>query len=133
MDERALTLLCVDDDPRVLQVLKEHFTLQGFGVVTATTGVEAFLQVVRWSPQAVVLDLFIPRLGGLGVLERIKKLDPGIVVILISGVPKALEVLGEAGLSVAGAFAKPVDLDRISEALARASVKPPKKIGRAHV
>ncbi len=125
MDDRVPTLLCVDDDPGVLQLLKEYFDLQGFAVVTATTGVEAFLQVVRWSPQAVVLDVFMPRLGGLKALERIRKLDPGIVVILISGVPKALEVLGEAGLSVAGAFAKPVDLEQISEALARAGVKPP--------
>ena len=119
-------LLCVDDDPRVLQVLKEYFTLQGFGVVTATTGVEAFLQAVRWAPKAVILDLFIPRFGGLGVLERIKKLDPEIVVILISGVPNALEVLQEAGMSVAGAFAKPVNLDQISETLARAGVMPPR-------
>ena len=118
------TLLCVEDDPRVLELLKEHFTLQGFGVVTAMTGVEAFLQVVRWAPRAVILDLFIPRLGGLGALERIKRLDPGIVVILISGVPNAVELLQEAGVSVAGAFTKPVDLDRISETLARAGVAP---------
>lgn len=120
------TLLCVDDDRRVLALLKEHFTLQGYGVVTATTGVEAFLQVVRWAPQAVILDLFMPRLGGLGALERIQGLDPGIVVILISGVPNALEMLQEAGVSVSGAFKKPVSLDRISEALAGAGVAPSK-------
>lgn len=118
------TLLCVEDDPRVLELLKEHFTFQGFRVVTATTGVEAFLQAVRWAPRAVILDLFIPRLGGLGALERIKRVDPEIVVILISGVPNAVDMLQEAGLSVAGAFTKPVDLDRISETLAQAGVTP---------
>ncbi len=124
MDERVPTLLCVDDDPVVLQVLKEYFTLQGFGVLTARTGVEAFLHVVRWAPQAVILDVFMPRLGGLEALKRIKKLDPEILVILISGVPNALEMVEEAGLTVAGAFTKPVSLDRIAEILARAGVRP---------
>lgn len=118
------TLLLVEDDPRVLALLKEHFSQEGYGVVTATTGVEAFLQVVRWAPQAVILDLFIPRLGGLGALDRIRRLDPGIVVILISGIPNAVDMLQEAGVSVAGAFTKPVNLDRISETLARAGVTP---------
>ncbi len=127
MDERVPTLLCVDDDPPVLQVMREYFTLRGFGVVTARSGVEAFLHVVRWAPKAVILDVFMPRLGGLEALKRIKKLDPEIVVILISGFPNALEMVAEAGLTVAGAFTKPVNLDRISETLTRAGVKPPKK------
>ncbi|MBI3625880.1 MAG: response regulator [Candidatus Rokubacteria bacterium] len=125
MDERVPTLLCVDDDPPVLQVMREYFTLRGFGVVTARSGVEAFLHVVRWAPKAVILDVFMPRLGGLEALKRIKTLDPEIVVILISGFPNALEMVAEAGLTVAGAFTKPVNLDRISETLTRAGVTLP--------
>lgn len=122
MHDRLSALLCVDDDPRVLQLMKEHFSLQGFVVVTARTGLEAFLQAVRWSPRAVILDLFIPGLGGLQALERIRKLDAEITVILISGVPNALDMLAEAGVSVTGAFTKPVDLNRISETLTKAGV-----------
>jgi DNA-binding response OmpR family regulator len=125
MDDRVPTLLCVDDDPSVLQVMREYFILRGFGVVTARSGVEAFLQVIRWAPNAVILDVFMPRLGGLEALKRIKKLDPEIVVILVSGVPNALEMVTEAGLTVAGAFRKPVKLDRISETLTGAGVTPP--------
>ena len=125
MDDRVPTLLCVDDDPLVLQLMREYFALRGFGVVTARSGVEAFLQVLRWAPKAVILDVLMPRLGGLEALKRIKKLDPEIVVILISGVSNVLEMVAEAGLTVAGAFTKPVNLDRISEALTRAGVTPP--------
>lgn len=131
MNPRTPTLLCVDDEPKIRELLKEHFTLQGFDVITAATGVEAFLQVVRWAPEAVILDVFMPRLGGLEALGRIKKLAPEVVVILISGVPNALELVAEAGLTVAGAFTKPVHFDRITEALARAGVKPPKKPSEA--
>ena len=66
MDDRVPTILCVDDEPEILEVLKEYLTAQGFHVVTATNGVEAMFQTQRCLPKAVILDLFMPRLGGLG-------------------------------------------------------------------
>ncbi len=125
MDDSFPSILCADDDPLVLERLKEHFTLQGFIVLTATNGVEACLQVKRWAPKAVILDLLIPRLGGMGTLSRIRAFNPSIPVILVSDTAEALDLLTEAGLNVAGAFAKPLDLNRISDALARADVTAP--------
>ncbi|HET7876835.1 MAG TPA: response regulator [Methylomirabilota bacterium] len=125
MDESFPTILCVDDDTEILELLKEYFTLQGFVVLTATNGVEAFLQVQRWRPRAVILDLFMPRLGGIGALQRIKALKPDIVVILMSGMSSALDLVTEAGLSVAGTFPKPLDLEKLSETLEQAGVAPP--------
>ena len=90
MDDSLPSILCVDDDVDVLELLKEYFTEQGFVVLTATNGVEAFLQVKRWQPKAVILDLFMPRLGGIGALGRIKALNPDVVVILVSGMGNAL-------------------------------------------
>ena len=126
MDTHLPSILCVDDDPAVLDLLKEYFTLQGFVVLTATNGVEAFLQVKQWMPRAVVMDLFMPRLGGIGALGRIKALNPGIAVILVSGMGNALDLVTEAGLSVAGALAKPLDLGKLSETLARVGVTAPR-------
>jgi len=125
MDDSLPSILCVDDDVDVLELLKEYFTEQGFVVLTATNGVEAFLQVKRWQPKAVILDLFMPRLGGIGALGRIKALNPDVVVILVSGMGNALELVTEAGLSVAGAFVKPLDLMKLTDTLARAGVVAP--------
>ena len=52
MDDSLPSILCVDDDVDILDLLKEYFTEQGFVVLTATNGVEAFLQVKRWQPKA---------------------------------------------------------------------------------
>jgi CheY-like chemotaxis protein len=125
MDDSIPSILCVDDDVDILELLKEYFTEQGFVVLTATNGVEAFLQVKRWQPEAVILDLFMPRLGGIGALGRIKALNPDVVVILVSGMGNALELVTEAGLSVAGAFTKPLDLMQLSDTLARSGVVAP--------
>ena len=125
MNDSIPSILCVDDDIDILELLKEYFTEQGFVVLTATNGVEAFLQVKRWQPKAVILDLFMPRLGGIGALGRIKALNPDVVVILVSGMGNALELVTEAGLSVAGAFTKPLNLVQLSDTLARSGVVAP--------
>jgi len=132
MEIQQSTILCVDDEPEVLDLLKEHFGLQGFVVLTATNGVEAFLQAKQWMPRAVVMDLFMPRLGGIGALARIKALNPGIAVILVSGMGNALDLVTEAGLSVDAAIAKPLDLAKLSEALARVGVMAPAALAAEH-
>lgn len=128
MSDTYPSVLCVDDDPEVLEQLKEHFTLQGFIVLTAGDGVEACLQVKRWAPTAVILDLLIPRLGGIGTLSRVRALSPGIPVILMSDTAGALDLVTEAGLNVTGSFVKPLDLAAVSEALARAGVTVPTEL-----
>jgi DNA-binding response OmpR family regulator len=125
MGDSYPSVLCVDDDPDVLEQLKEHFTLQGFIVLTATNGVEACLQVKRWAPRAVILDLLIPRLGGIGTLTRIRAFNPSIPVILLSETAEALDLVTEAGLNVTGTFTKPLHLTAISDALGRAGVTVP--------
>ncbi len=127
MEQPTTTILCVDDEPEILEILTEYLTRQGYLVVTATNGVEAMFQVQRSLPQAIILDLFMPRLGGLGALDRIRRLLPEIVPILVSGNPGALAMVTEAGINVAGAFEKPLDLVGILGALAQAGVLPPRK------
>jgi DNA-binding response OmpR family regulator len=117
-------LLCVDDDPKIRLLLDDYFTPRGYHVITAATGAEAFLQAVRWPPAAVILDVFLPRPGGLATLERLRRLDPGVPVILISGVPNALDMLTEAGVEATAAFTKPVELEELAAALSSAGVPP---------
>ena len=128
MQETFPSILCADDDLEVLERLKEFFTLQGFIVLTATNGVEACLQVKRWAPRAVILDLFIPRLGGIGTLGRIHAIDPTLPVIMTTDSGEGLAMVSNAGLGVAATFAKPLDLPCISKALARAGVTPPAEL-----
>jgi CheY-like chemotaxis protein len=125
MNDTLPSILCADDDPESLEILREHFSLQGFIVLTASNGVEACLQAKRWAPRAAILDLFIPRLGGIGVFARIRAFDPDMAVILVSETEGALDLVVEAGLGVTAAFTKPLDLEKISDTLAGAGVTAP--------
>jgi CheY-like chemotaxis protein len=126
MATRSPRILCIDDESEVLAILSEYFTEQGFAVRTAKNAHEAILEAKRWMPKAVIVDLVMPRLGGIETVERIRRLNPGIVVILISGRPDALSNASEMGATVAGAFAKPLDLPQVLAVLLAAGVTPMK-------
>jgi len=124
-------LLCVDDEPDGLEAMSRYFAAQGFAVRTAANGLEAISEVKRWTPRVVILDLLMPRLGGLGAIERIRKINPGVVIVLIGGDSQVLDMAAEAGVCVAAAFAKPLDLPRVVEMLHGIGVAPAKAEGSA--
>lgn len=117
-------ILLVDDEPEVLEILSEFLAEQGFAVRTAMEGNEAVLEAKRWTPTAVLLDLMMPNVGGLEILERIRQVNPGVVVVLMSGQSRAIDLLARAGLRVAGAFPKPLDLPELLATLEQAGVVP---------
>jgi DNA-binding response OmpR family regulator len=125
MNTQLPSILCVDDDPSVLELLTDFLTIQGFDVLTASNDVEAFLQAKQWKPRVVIMDLFMPQLGGLGALARMKALQPDISVILMSGMDTALDLVTEAGLTVTAALTKPLNLSQLLEVLELAGMPAP--------
>jgi CheY-like chemotaxis protein len=108
----------VDDDRDVRDVLVESFRLAGFDVLAAANGLEALLYVKRERPDAVVLDLMMPRLGGVEALKRIRSYNPGIRVLVVTGNidPELQRQATAAG--AAGVFIKPVPAATLISALA---------------
>src|SRR5881628_3929575 len=80
-----MRVLIADDDADVREVLVESFRDAGFDVLQAANGLEALLCVKRDRPDAVVLDLMMPRLGGVEALKRIHAFNPGIRVLVVTG------------------------------------------------
>ncbi|MGI8545874.1 MAG: response regulator [Gemmatimonadaceae bacterium] len=68
----AERVLVVDDEPDIVALVSYHLALAGYRVSTAANGAEALAQVRRESPQLVVLDLMLPGLSGLEVLQRLR-------------------------------------------------------------
>lgn len=82
---RAKRILIVDDEPTLLDILVEHFIDTHYEVETAANGVEALTAVVRERPDLVLLDVRMPRMGGIEVLKEIVKIDRSITVIMVTG------------------------------------------------
>lgn len=66
-------------------MLADLFESKGFEVLTATNGLEALLHIIKSRPSGVVLDLMMPRLGGLETLRHIHELDPALNVVVVTG------------------------------------------------
>lgn len=71
MAERK-TVLVVDDSQAVLDVLEGAFEEAGFAVVTASDGEEVFRKMAAASPDALLLDLYMPKLNGADVCRLVK-------------------------------------------------------------
>ncbi len=71
MSERK-TVLLVDDSQAVLDVLEGAFEEAGFAVVTASDGEEVFRKMAQANPDALLLDLYMPKLNGADVCRLVK-------------------------------------------------------------
>ena len=80
----TVKLLAVDDTPASLELLAEALQQEGLRIFTSTDPEEALELVYREHPQVVLLDLVMPKLSGLQMLERIVDFDPTIDVILMT-------------------------------------------------
>jgi response regulator RpfG family c-di-GMP phosphodiesterase len=80
----AVHVLCVDDEPRVLQGLKLHLDMH-YRVSTATGGAEALSLVEADAPAAIVSDLRMPEMDGTVFLSRARDRSPETVRILLTG------------------------------------------------
>jgi DNA-binding response OmpR family regulator len=86
-----IRVLIIDDDEQITSFLRRALTYAGFAVATAGSG-EAGLQRARiWSPEVVVLDLWLPDLDGLTVYRRLRADGPTPVLMLSAhGLPPDL-------------------------------------------
>ena len=77
-------ILIVEDDNEINNMLWELLEVQGFAAQSAFSGTEALLYIKNESPMAVILDLMLPGMNGEQLLGEIKKINPGIAVIIAS-------------------------------------------------
>lgn len=116
----AGSILIVDDEPAVAEMLRDIFTTRGYAVDGASNGGDALMLVSLNRPDTVILDIKLPDTSGAEVLARIRELDDSIPVLMLSGSDD--EDMARALLK-AGAMdyiRKPFKFDRLLEAVSLA-------------
>jgi len=76
------TILVVDDEPRVVQLIKMNLELEGFRVLSAGNGYEALEKVVRELPDLVILDVMMPEMDGFETVKKIREVSAVPVIFL---------------------------------------------------
>ncbi len=117
----ADSLLLIDDDADVLRALGDYFDKIGYEVGRAGTGEAGLEAFERVRPDVVILDLHLPDLDGLEVLERLR--SRGGAVILLTGQGDIDTAVRAMQLGAEHFLTKPVDLNHLAAATARVCEK----------
>lgn len=108
-------ILVADDAPAVLDVLDDILTLEGHEVVRATSGQEALRRLEEAKPELAVIDIVMPDMDGLVVLDTIRRMDTELPVILITGLVAESLAKKVAHHQLVSFFEKGSGLDRFVE------------------
>ncbi|HEX9068866.1 MAG TPA: response regulator transcription factor [Ktedonobacterales bacterium] len=82
VNPRDMTVLVVDDEPRLVDVVRLNLELDGYRVVTAGNGAEALERVKDDLPDLIVLDVMMPEMDGFETLRRIREMSNVPVLML---------------------------------------------------
>jgi DNA-binding NtrC family response regulator len=83
--DSPIRLLAIDDELSSLELVQDALTQPKLEILTTTDPEEGLRMVRRVHPEIVLLDLHMPKVGGMELLEKIVEFDPGIDVILVTG------------------------------------------------
>ncbi len=117
------TVLVIDDDRFVLDVLSRALVRAGFAVVSSDNGEAALKAIGNQEIDCVLTDIFMPFIEGFGILKEIRQRDPGLPVIVMSGGGRigAPDYLAMARrLGAAATLTKPIDNGRLVKTVTHA-------------
>ncbi len=114
-------VLIVDDEPNQLKLTEEMAKRAGFDVISADNGQEA-LSILRTnkSIKAIILDLIMPNLDGMAVLEKMRKEDISTPVIVQTAKSSMELIITAMRLGAVDYFVKPVSFERLAVSLQNA-------------
>lgn len=121
-------LLIVDDEPDILQLLKDYFEILGYGILLASNGREA-LEKVAAGPDLILLDINMPEVDGLEVCRRLRAYVTCPILFLTAKVTEQDRI---KGLMIGGDdyIIKPFSIDELGARVAahlRREARLPKK------
>jgi len=111
------SLLIVDDEPSILQSLGGLLSDEGFEVTTAANGYEALKTIEVDPPDLVLLDIWMPGIDGIETLKEIKKENPNIQVIIITGHGTIETAVKATKLGAFDLIEKPLSIDKVIVAI----------------
>ncbi|MEV6771515.1 response regulator transcription factor [Nocardia sp. NPDC051030] len=106
-------ILVVDDDVRVLASVARGLRLSGFEVETATDGAAALQRITASAPQAMVLDLNMPALDGVGVVTALRSFGNDIPICVLSARSEVTDRIGALEAGADDYLTKPFDLGEL--------------------
>jgi two-component system, response regulator, stage 0 sporulation protein F len=120
MNRNAVKVLVVDDEIAFANTLAQRLTMRDMKVGTACDGEQALSKVNSEKPDVIVLDLNMPGMHGMEVLQKIKKSHPDIQVIVLTGHGTEKDAEEAKRLGGFDFLNKPADIDNLASKIRKA-------------
>ncbi len=115
MNTKDWKILLVDDEHEFITTLAERLELRGINPRVVFDGESALLAVAEQEPQVIVLDVLMPGIKGLEVLERVKRSNPRVQVLLLTGHGSTRDGIEGMRLGAFDYMMKPLNIDTLIE------------------
>jgi signal transduction histidine kinase len=109
----APRILVVDDDPDIRQLLQDRLRAKGYRVQSAVDGVRALEAVQAETFEGMILDIGIPSMDGLLVLQQIRKWDQQIPIVMVTASGSKELAVRAIGMGAQAYMLKPFDVDEL--------------------
>ncbi|RLD18036.1 MAG: response regulator [Caldiserica bacterium] len=117
MEKKQKSILVIDDESDVCEILEQFLVQEGYRVYLAFNGDEGIKKYIERRPDGVLLDIALPGKNGIEVLRELKKIDPDCNVIMITAYRDAEKVVEAFRLGAYDCIFKPFDFDYLRKAL----------------
>lgn len=129
-DQRDMTILVVDDEARIRDVVRMNLEMEHYRVIEAENGVEALVQLREHLPDLVILDIMMPEMDGFEALHEIREVST-VPVIMLTVRQNEQDKIHGLDLGADDYIAKPFSprelLSRIRALLRRSLMAPPSR------
>ncbi|WP_330295958.1 response regulator transcription factor [Streptomyces sp. NBC_00503] len=106
-------ILVVDDEPEVRAAVEDGLAVEGYEVRGAADGLAALSEVALWQPDAVVLDVMMPVLDGLGVCRRLRAVGDRTPVLVLTALDAVSDRIDGLDAGADDYLVKPFALDEL--------------------
>ncbi len=114
MSLKQATILVVDDERSVTDLLHEDLGEEGYSCVTAGTGEDALKRLSEGNFDVVLLDLKLPGISGMDVLREAKSIHPEVAVIVVTAAGDAQTAVEAMKIGAVDYITKPFELERVN-------------------
>ena len=118
-DQKKETILFVDDEESILNVVSEFFKRQGYNILTAANGAEAMKIIEKEKVDCCFTDINMPVMNGLDLAENIRLHDNTMPVIVMTGYPSLENTIQTIKNGVVDFLIKPVNLKQMELCMQR--------------
>jgi DNA-binding NtrC family response regulator len=118
-----LNILVVDDDKDVCEYLEDFLSSDGYVVTCINDPTQAIAAMRETEFHVAILDLMMPKLSGIDLLNQIRRVDDDIAIIILTGYPSLESATASIEHEVSAYIRKPFSIDEFRDAITRIAKK----------